>query len=418
MVQKAGCGVYIKTSHSGMNEKALEYAIYIAGLLAKEKEGGLSVAEAAELESWRAAEENNRRLSDRVANRQELAGSINAMEHYNTQQHIENILSQITPAAEEPVRVIPHPGHRRWIRYAAAAVLILAAASLAWLYKPVPGPHEISKVNNEITPGGNKAVLTLADGSRITLDSAGTGSLASQGNTKILKPDSGRLVYEVSGAAGTVAYNTLSTPKGGQFMITLPDGSRVWLNAVSSLTYPTAFSGRERNVDLTGEAYFEIAENAAQPFHVHVKVPGSGNSMDVQVLGTHFNIMAYPDEKKINATLMEGAVKIMHGNCNNLLKPGEQAVVNPAGPVEIRKNVDTEEVIAWKNGQFMFKSMALTDIMRQIARWYDVEVVYERRPDIRLSGIVSRNIPIAEILKLFESNGASFRVEGKRITVL
>jgi ferric-dicitrate binding protein FerR (iron transport regulator) len=418
MVQNGGGGVYIKTSHSGMNEKALEYAIYIASLLAKEKEGGLSVAEAAELEAWRAAEENNRRLSGRVANRQELAGSINAMEHYNTQQHIENILSQITPAAEEQAVIIPHPGRRRWIRYAAAAVLILAVASLAWLYKPVPGPQKIAKVNNEIMPGGNKAVLTLADGSSITLDSAGTGNLARQGNTKILKPDSGRLVYEVSGAAGAVAYNTLSTPKGGQFMVTLPDGSRVWLNAVSTLTYPTAFSGRERNVDLTGEAYFEIAENAAQPFHVHVKVPGSGNTMEVQVLGTHFNIMAYSDEKKINATLMEGAVKIIHGNSKNLLKPGEQAVVNPAGPVEIRKNVDTEEVIAWKNGQFMFKSIALTDIMRQVARWYDVEVVYERHPDIRLSGIVNRNIPISEILKLFESNGANFKIEGKRIIVL
>ena len=399
-----------------MNEKALEYAIYIAGLLAKEKEGGLSVAEAAELESWRAGEQH---VYARATDHKQLTGSIDAMEHYNTQQHIESVLSQITPASDEPVLIIPHSANKRWIRYAAAAALILTIGSLAWLYnKPAPGAHEISKIRDEITPGGNKAVLTLADGSRITLDSTGRGDLARQGNTKILKLDSGRLVYQVSGTTQTVAYNTLSTPKGGQFMIMLPDGSKVWLNAVSSLTYPTAFSGKERKVDLTGEAYFEIAENAAQPFHVNVKVPGSGNNMDVLVLGTHFNIMAYPDEKKINATLMEGAVKIIHGNSKNFLKPGEQAVANATGPVEIRKNVDTEEVIAWKNGQFMFKSMALTDIMKQIARWYDVEVVYERHPDIRLSGIVNRNIPISEILKLFESNGANFRVEGKRIIVL
>ena len=167
-------------------------------------------------------------------------------------------------------------------------------------------------------------------------------------------------------------------------MIMLPDGSKVWLNAVSSLTYPTAFSGKERKVDLTGEAYFEIAENAAQPFHVNVKVPGSGNNMDVLVLGTHFNIMAYSDEKKINATLMEGAVKIIHGSSKNLLKPGEQAVADATGRVEIRKNVDTEEVIACNNFQGMVNSSARTDIMKQIARWYDVEVVYERHAEILL----------------------------------
>jgi len=326
--------------------------------------------------------------------------------------------TQETPIV--PIRRTP------WLRMAAAAVLILTLGSGAWwlLHKKegAQQPPSAAALLNDAAPGGNKAVLTLADGTRITLDSAQNGALAQQGGIKVMKVDSGQLAYETgeqptSGTA--VQFNTLVTPRGGSYGVTLPDGTKVWLNAASTLKYPTAFTGKERKVTLEGEAYFEVVTNAAQPFKVSVSPTRSGGDpMEVTVLGTRFNIMAYRDEKTINTTLIAGAVKVAQGNMVRQLAPDQQALVSTTGEMEIRKEINAADAAAWKNGLFYFRKADLPSVMRQIARWYDMDIVYEGRPDIRLSGMISRNINVSEVLKLLESNGAHFRIAGKKIVVL
>lgn len=319
------------------------------------------------------------------------------------------------------------PMHRtRWLRIVAAAVLILTLGGSAWwlLHKKegMPPQPSFTALLNDAAPGGNRAVLTLADGTRITLDSAENGALAQQGGIKVMKVDSGQLAYETGGqpTSGTaVQFNTLVTPRGGSYGVTLPDGTKVWLNAASTLKYPTVFTGNERKVTLEGEAYFDVVSNAAQPFKVNVAAArAGGNPMEVTVLGTQFNIMAYRDEKTINTTLIAGAVKVAQGNIVRQLAPDQQAQVNTVGEMDIRKDINAADAAAWKSGLFHFQKADLPSVMRQIARWYDMDIVYEGHPDIRLSGMISRNINVSEVLKLLESNGAHFRIAGKKIVVL
>jgi transmembrane sensor len=306
---------------------------------------------------------------------------------------------------------------KKLLPYAAAAVLIaFAVTGLIYVFKPSAPVKQIADVNmlNQVKPGGNKAVLTLADGTQITLDSTGNGAIASQGNVQVIKLDSGQLAYNAAkgGKGKEMSYNTLVTPRGGQFRIILPDGSKVWLNAASSLRFPTAFNGKEREVQLIGEAYFEVAANAQMPFKVKV------NEMAVQVLGTHFNVMAYPDEANIQTTLLEGAVKIQHGAKAVQLKPGQQAELNTAGSISVNKEVDVEEVVAWKNGYFHFNHESLEGMMRQIGRWYDAEVAYEGKiSDREFGGKIERGSDITEVLKILELSKVHFRIEGKKIIV-
>lgn len=288
-----------------------------------------------------------------------------------------------------------------------------------------------------IMPGSNKAILTLADGSAIVLDSAQNGVLTEQGNAHVVKNSNGELVYKTvdNKPAGAIAYNKLSTPRGGQFMLTLPDNSKVWLNAASSIKYPTVFAGNERRVEITGEAYFEVAAAASPqspsgeggvvktPFIVKIITP-SGDGGEVQVLGTHFNINAYNDEGSIKTTLLEGKVKVsgslsMAGNQQPVtLKPGEQALITSNHKLEITDDVDLNQVMAWKNGLFQFDDVTIQTVLNQVARWYDVEVVYER--DVskdRFKGKIYRNTDIAKLLNILELSGAHFKIEGKRVIV-
>jgi ferric-dicitrate binding protein FerR (iron transport regulator) len=310
------------------------------------------------------------------------------------------------------------PLFKRLLPYVAAAALIaFAVTGLIYFLQPA-APSHIQAVNeklpHQVLPGGNKAVLTLADGTQITLDSTGNGAIASQGNVQVVKLDSGQLAYNATkGEKGKeMSYNTLVTPRGGQFRITLPDGTKVWLNAASSLRFPTAFNGKERAVQLIGEAYFEVAKNEQMPFKVEV------NKMAVQVLGTHFNVMAYPDEANIQTTLLEGAVKIAHGGKTVQLKPGQQAELNTTGNMSVNEDVDIEEVVAWKNGYFHFNHESLEGMMRQIGRWYDAEIVYEGNiPEREFGGKIERGSDISEVLKILELSKVHFRIEGKKITV-
>lgn len=275
--------------------------------------------------------------------------------------------------------------------------------------------HQKKTKVNDVAPGGDKAVLTLADGSKVVLNDAKNGLIANQGLTKLNKTNTGQLVYEADQASKTTAvvYNTITTPKGGQFRIVLSDGTKVWLNAASSITFPTTFPATERKVTITGEVYFEVAKNMQVPFRV---VTGK---QEVEDVGTCFNIKAYDDERSITTTLVEGAVKISSGQQSALLKPGQQADVSKLGlePISV-KTVDTEIVLAWKNGSFEFESEELHAIMRQVARWYDIKVIYEGNlKPRRFTASVPRNINLSKLLEMLKFMGVNFRIDGQTVVV-
>lgn len=323
----------------------------------------------------------------------------------------EKIKGRIASLEERPRLV-----SSRWKTYvAAAAILLLVLAGGAYWFNSRPAAPGIADVQQEpnIAPGGNKAVLTLADGTQVTLDSAGTGTLAQQGGINVLKLDSGQLAYQGMGAQGQpMQYNTLTIPRGGQFRLTLPDGTRVWLNAVSSLTYPVAFTGKDRTVELQGQAYFEIAQQPDKPFRVKVR------DMEVQVLGTHFDIMAYADEQAINTTLVEGALLVKQGAVTQRLRPGQQAVRNNTTGAFTVQAADVDKVTAWKSGFFEFDDADLTAILRQVSRWYDVEIINETKGETGLFwGRINRQLPLASVLKLLASNGVHFKINGNKVTI-
>jgi transmembrane sensor len=323
----------------------------------------------------------------------------------------------------------------RWKRWmVAAAVLILfAGAGGALLYRG-NGPGQPARPvvrrqaapGDDVAPGGNKAVLTLADGSTIDLDEAKNGLLVRQGGSRLVKQNGGQLAYTGDSRAGTaikgmatkeIQYNLLTTPRGGQYQLILPDGSKVWLNAASSLKYPATFTGKERTVELQGEAYFEVAKNADMPFRVSVDNGKGEGPMQVEVLGTQFNVKAYADEPAINTTLLEGAVRVHRNGQAATIRPGEQAKLNGAGMLKV-ETADTEEAVAWKNGLFRFDEATIEDVMRQLSRWYDVEVVYvNEAPKDLFRGEIYRNVNVSKVLKVLEASGVRFTVEGKKILV-
>lgn len=269
------------------------------------------------------------------------------------------------------------------------------------------------KFKDDVAPGGNKATLTLADGSMIVLDDAKNGTLTQQGASKVIKLD-GKILYDLaSEKTKKVVYNTIATPKGGQYQLELPDGSLVWLNASSSIHFPTSFTENKRRVEITGEAYFEVAKDAGKPFIVAV------NNSEVQVLGTHFNVNAYNDEEEVRTTLLEGSVKFIDGNNTSLLQPGQQSQLTKNGIVKVVSNVDVDEVMAWKNGLFSFENAGIETIMRQFSRWYDVEIEYKGKTDDIFVAEMSRNIKLSDALKALELTGrVKFEIDGKKIVVM
>lgn len=298
-----------------------------------------------------------------------------------------------------------------------AVVILLVAAGSYFLFRPSPQPIQVAVVTKPqpIIPGSNKAILTLAGGKRIILNAAPNGTLASQTGSVVSKTADGSLVYAPSkDKVQELAYNTLSTPRGGQYNITLPDGTQVWLNAASSLTYPTIFNGAERQVRLTGEAYFEVAENPAKPFKVDV-----ADRQQVVVLGTHFNIEAYPEDDRINTTLLEGAVKLISGRQQMMMKPGEMVTHTLSGSLT-KQPADEEAVIAWKNGLFVFNDESIQSAMQKAARWYDVEVEYRDGVDKkRLGGVISRFKTITELLdKITKTNGIHYEMKGRKVILM
>lgn len=319
---------------------------------------------------------------------------------------IENKRS-IIASTKEPVKLIRMPMYG-WKRLLVAAGIFGLLLCGVWLmlsqHQDKHSPIVIEAPVSDVAPGSNKAILTLADGKQIILDSA-QGKIVQQGNLKVTNRD-GKLDYE--GKSNAVEYHTLSTPMGGQYKLVLPDGSDVWLNAASSITFPTAFVGKERKVTITGEAYFEVAHHAKRPFHVKV------NAVDVEVLGTHFNINGYSDESYMKTTLLEGSVKISRKDGETvLLKPKQQAGINQSTHEPIAVTMpDMDEVMAWKNGRFFFNNTDLKTIMRQIMRWYDVDVEYMGNVPVRyFTADISRNNHLSAILKILELSNIHFRLE-------
>ncbi len=355
-------------------------------------------------------------------------------------------IGNIMPAGDKKVITGNVPGlvvhrihflRRSWLWYAAAAIILLGIGVFIWK-KNKQGAE--TAVNHpvyppaDILPGGNKATLTLANGQVITLDSAADGALAKEGNTNIVKLSNGQVSYTAATNSRLLAeatYNTMTTPRGGQYQLTLPDGTKVWLNAASSLTYPTAFTGKERKVTLRGEAYFEVSSDKARPFKVVI-----GKGAEIEVLGTHFNINAYPDEPDARTTLLEGSVKVSQVDQSLLLRPGQQALLvetrvggGPVGSADrslhvadhslsMADNPDLAQVMAWKNGSFLFDRTSLDVVMRQLSRWYDVDVVYEKGiPAVRFAGEMKRDLNLSEVLAILHKMEVHCHIEGKKLIV-
>ncbi|UKJ08482.1 FecR family protein [Solitalea lacus] len=306
--------------------------------------------------------------------------------------------------------------NRHWVKVSIAAC-VLAVCSIG-VY--VRQGNIISKnriaTNHVIKPGGNEATLTLQDGSTILLSKVDVGEIAQQSGIKVIKTAEGKLVYTVTDNKGSQAesYNTIETPRGGEYQINLPDGSKVWLNAASSLRFPTMFNGNERKVELAGEGYFEIAKDKAHPFKVITQ------KQQVEVLGTHFNINAYNDNGDTKTTLLEGSVKasLINSSDSRMLKPGEQMIVNQEKISVVE--VDTEEAIAWKNGYFMFNDESLETVMNKIARWYNVDIEYKgNNINKKFGGSISRFKDVNDVLSMLELTGSvHFKIEGRRVIVM
>lgn len=307
---------------------------------------------------------------------------------------------------------------RRWA-IAASILLVATAGSLIWYqqHKHAAATATMAVIKtHDVLPGGNKATLTLANGAVIGLNNIKNGAVVNQGAARVTKVEDGELRYDASAlqtAGAAPALNTIATQLGGQYKVVLPDGSQVWLNSGSSLTFPERFTGTERDVTLTGEGYFEVAKNKAMPFKVKV------NDVTVQVLGTHFNVMAYSNEPEFKTTLLEGSVRITTAHGSGLLKPNEMASVARGTDAVKIAPADIDKEVAWKNNLFWFDNAPIQSVMNQLARWYDVDIKYKGNCTKLFNGTIPRNINASKALKILEqTGGVHFAIDGKVITVL
>jgi ferric-dicitrate binding protein FerR (iron transport regulator) len=385
--------------------------LYIASLIhrVREKET-LSEQEQLDLDNWRASDDCNARLYEELQDRSRLVAEVKELVNTDYTTATQELFEKI--GISRPAT----PVYRRWRMATAAAVLLLFAGTYLWRMNRSSQQVAEGKApatHIDVAPGKQGAILTLADGRNVVLDSMGNGVIATQNGSKVLLKN-GQLAYHRDGTATTeAAFNTVTTPKGRQFQVALPDGTKVWLNAASSLRYPTLFSGKERKVEITGEAYFEVAANPAMPFRVQVN-----KSTDIEVLGTRFNINSYTDEANVNATLLEGSVQVVRDGEKALLYPGQQAQVS--GQIKIVNNVNVEKVVAWKNGVFDFQDANLEEVMRQLERWYDIEVIYKKGiPKLEFIGKMGRDLSLSAVLNGLQMSRVHFRLEeGRRLIVL
>lgn len=403
----------------------------IVSLLVQEQHSGLSKEEIHELEQWKKDFPDLAARASEILHDEQLPQLIRKLEASDLKIRkrllghnipIDSNTAEAVPLSSEDNNMAPLRSSRlffpKWWRYA-AAVLFLAGVTLVFrLSAPEKDPTAdtgVATVAGDILPGSDKAILTLADGSKIVLDNLAEGQIGRQGEVAILKLPDGALKYQEdqgkAAADAPIVYNTITTPNAGQYALTLPDGSGVWLNAASSMTFPTRFDKTERRLSITGEVYFEVARDADKPFVVEVS-----NGSTVEVLGTHFNINAYSNEPSVKTTLLEGKVRVKKGDQTGVLQPGQQAVITDK--ITLEKNVDVEQVMAWKNGLFNFEHVDLSELMRQLERWYDIKVVIRGKlPEIRFKGKMYRNERLSTVLNFLEGAGLEFTMEDKTLTV-
>ncbi|HMG10836.1 MAG TPA: FecR domain-containing protein [Mucilaginibacter sp.] len=390
---------------------------YHINLIKKYLEDKCTPAEKLEVEAWfelyrggdREFYDNDEKLIDQAMMRSLV----------NIHQKIDSLQ---TTADEDKIVHLKPKLKFHWIAIAATVLLFIMAGGYFTIHKkavvqPLAQNHLLKR---DTLIGNNKAILTLGNGKKIVLNDAKVGSLAVQGHVAITKAADGRIIYNATSqastarATGEIANNSITTPKGGQYHVVLPDGSSVWLDAASSITYPPEFTGNKRQVELMGEAYFEVSKDPTKPFCVNVD-----NKQQIEVLGTHFNVQAYPDDRDVTTTLLEGSVKLLYRNKHAILKPGQMAVNDPDKSLLI-KPADIYEVMAWKNNMFVFNNENIKSIMKRLARWYDVDVVFEGDMEkVNFFGNYSRSKSLANLLKNIElTEKVHFKIKGRRVTII
>ncbi len=386
----------------------------ISTLVLKHLRSELNTAEHEKLEKWLLESDHNRKLFEKITNQDFINPELILLSENDSNA----AWKKIEKATKQDSNIISvRRNYRKIVRYAAVIALLIVSAALLYQIKTAHYGKYNGLTENDIPPGGNKATLTLANGTKIALDDVNNGELARQQNVAITKTAGGQIVYHAdlseANSSGKEIFNTISTPRGGQYQLILPDGTKVWLNSMSSLKFPAAFTGKERRVELSGEGYFEVSKNKEMPFTV------KASEVDVRVLGTQFNISAYEDEKLIKTTLIEGSVKIARGNHTKMLVPGMQAICDGTDNIKIT-DADAGEAVAWKNGYFLFRNEPIEDLMLTISRWYDVDVKYEGSMEGKVfGGKFSKKGSLSELLKSLELTGTvKFKAEGRRITAM
>ncbi len=388
----------------------------IGELVFKYLQNSLNKAEKEELESWVRQSTGNLHEFNRLTDLNEVRASVKEYRD-NKEKSWADLLAKAPELAPAPVYSF------KWWNAVAAALVLLAGAATFYWYHSSPSKSTVreepivSAPSGDLSPGTTRATLTLANGQTIVLDSKMTGTtLAQQGGTAI-KTQNGQLVYSPrTNVPSEVLYNTLKTNRGEDFpALVLSDGTKVWLNAASSIHFPVSFNGSERKVAITGEAYFEVAKDPSKPFIVKT------NNSDIEVLGTHFNIMAYDNEEAVRATLLEGSVRFTGNKKSILLKPGQQGCLLTNGNMELIDHADVNMAVAWKNGVQAFNQADIKTIMRQVERWYDIDVVFKGTlPNRTFSGDIPRTAGLSKVLKLFEISKIHFELDEskKKLTVL
>lgn len=385
-------------------EDKLYDAFRMAKLLEKHaKKESLTPDEQVDINRWLAAREGNRELFARISNENQLALDLLELQDADTERELVKI--------DRKLRHIPVKQKWKWVWYGAAALVIILSIglSLYWYQADNQEAADFTQhkhIRDDVPPGGNRATLILADGRSIDLSESQSGIVLGQELTY----EDGSLVLD-DGAISGGEQLIMKIPKGGTYRITLPDGTKVWLNAESVLQYPSQFKGRERLVNLSGEAYFDVAKDKKRPFRV-----GTAEQV-LEVLGTQFNITAYDNELATKTTLVEGNVKVtnLKVGADNMLKPGQQSIVI-GGDTKI-KEVSTEQFSAWKDGFFSFDSTPFPEVLEQLARWYDIEIEYRKKPSKTFSGKMKRSAQLASVLDFFEGSGITFHLEGRRLII-
>lgn len=392
-------------------------------LLGKFEKGTLSAAESLQLLELTGTEEETvvEGISEMMLEQQEPSPKMTGDLVWS------GMLTKIV-GIDKPLAIKRNPFLVRF-RWLAAAMLLLTLSVGLYFYREVV-PEPVSafpkQATADIAPGGNKAILILADGSEISLTDAENGALARQAGITIRKTAEGQVIYDAGSSGGLEneasngqpKYNTIATPRGGQYQINLPDGTKVWLNAASSLTFPQSFNKlKERHVILNGEAYFEVAKNKEQPFKVSTSADIAGKAQMIEVLGTHFNVNSYDDEESTKTTLLEGSLRVMPGTGSFLLRPGQQSILSQHKIKVVP--ADTEECLAWKAGYLQFNRADIKTVMRQIARWYDVTIRYEGAiPALEFGGAIQKDLTLIQALKILNKSQIHFRIEGREVIVM